>query len=91
MACPFLQLGIGLVKLRERNGKFCDMFVDIVTECSLGSRWCFECAWEVGNKVGGIYTVIRSKAGVSTNELGDQGRTLLGKAMFDRIGNYIHI
>ena len=37
-------------------------------------RWCFECAWEVGNKVGGIYTVIRSKTGVSTNELGDQGR-----------------
>ena len=36
-------------------------------------RWCFECAWEVGNKVGGIYTVIRSKTGVSTNELGDQG------------------
>ena len=57
----------------------------------LPSRWCFECAWEVGNKVGGIYTVIRSKAGVSTNELGDQGRTLLGKAMFDRIGNYIHV
>ena len=21
--------------------------------------WCFECAWEVANKVGGIYTVIR--------------------------------
>ena len=28
----------------------------------------------MGNKVGGIYTVIRSKTGVSTNELGDQGR-----------------
>ena len=39
----------------------------------LHCRWCFECAWEVGNKVGGIYTVIRSKTGVSTNELGDQG------------------
>ena len=24
--------------------------------------------------MGGIYTVIRSKTGVSTNELGDQGR-----------------
>ncbi len=23
------------------------------------NRWCFECAWEVANKVGGIYTVIR--------------------------------
>ncbi|CAB4067182.1 GYS [Lepeophtheirus salmonis] len=27
------------------------------------NRWCFECAWEVANKVGGIYTVIRSKNG----------------------------
>lgn len=36
------------------------------------NRWCFECAWEVANKVGGIYTVIRSKTGVSVNELGDQ-------------------
>jgi len=39
---------------------------------AMQNRWCFECAWEVGNKVGGIYTVIRSKTGVSTNELGDQ-------------------
>lgn len=36
------------------------------------NRWCFETAWEVANKVGGIYTVIRSKTGVSVNELGDQ-------------------
>ena len=42
-------------------------------QCCHFLRWCFECAWEVGNKVGGIYTVIRSKTGVSTNELGDQG------------------
>ena len=27
------------------------------------NAWYFECAWEVANKVGGIYTVIRSKAG----------------------------
>ncbi len=26
---------------------------------AMQNRWCFECAWEVGNKVGGIYTVIR--------------------------------
>ena len=31
----------------------------------------FEVAWEVANKVGGIYTVLRSKAGVTTEELGD--------------------
>jgi len=36
------------------------------------NQWCFETAWEVANKVGGIYTVIRSKTGVSVNELGDQ-------------------
>lgn len=36
------------------------------------NRWCFESAWEVANKVGGIYTVIRSKAGVSVTEMGDQ-------------------
>jgi len=36
------------------------------------NRWCFETAWEVANKVGGIYTVIRSKTGVTVNELGDQ-------------------
>ncbi|XP_065646602.1 glycogen [starch] synthase, muscle isoform X2 [Hydra vulgaris] len=31
----------------------------------------FEVAWEVVNKVGGIYTVIRTKAGVTVEELGD--------------------
>lgn len=35
------------------------------------NRWTFEIAWEAANKVGGIYTVIRSKAFVSTEELGD--------------------
>ncbi|GAB6025988.1 hypothetical protein CHUAL_011954 [Chamberlinius hualienensis] len=36
------------------------------------NRWLFEISWEVANKVGGIYTVIRSKAGVTVDELGDQ-------------------
>ncbi|KAI4454787.1 glycogen synthase [Holotrichia oblita] len=36
------------------------------------NRWTFEIAWEAANKVGGIYTVIRSKAYVSTEEMGDQ-------------------
>ncbi|KMQ84313.1 glycogen, partial [Lasius niger] len=36
------------------------------------NRWNFEVAWEAANKVGGIYTVIRSKAYVSTEEMGDQ-------------------
>ncbi|XP_064399869.1 glycogen [starch] synthase, muscle-like [Halichondria panicea] len=41
-------------------------------------RFNFEIAWEVANKVGGIYTVLRSKAGVTTAELGDQ-YCMLGK------------
>ncbi|KAI8926110.1 glycogen synthase [Entophlyctis helioformis] len=32
----------------------------------------FEIAWEVANKVGGIYTVIKSKAPVTCNEYGDR-------------------
>ncbi|XP_018318570.1 glycogen [starch] synthase [Agrilus planipennis] len=36
------------------------------------NRWNFEIAWEAANKVGGIYTVIRSKAYVTTEEMGDQ-------------------
>ncbi|XP_064635665.1 glycogen [starch] synthase-like isoform X3 [Lineus longissimus] len=36
------------------------------------NKWVFEVAWEVANKVGGIYTVIRSKAGVSVEELGER-------------------
>ncbi|VBB28731.1 unnamed protein product [Acanthocheilonema viteae] len=35
-------------------------------------RFVFECSWEVANKVGGIYTVLRTKAPITTEELGDQ-------------------
>lgn len=35
------------------------------------NRYTFEIAWEAANKVGGIYTVIRSKAFVSAEELGE--------------------
>ena len=34
--------------------------------------WCLETSWEVANKQGGIYTVLRSKAGVSVKEMGDR-------------------
>jgi len=37
-----------------------------------GNQWFFEVAWEVANKVGGIYTVIKTKAAVTVEELGDQ-------------------
>jgi len=36
------------------------------------NQWYFEVAWEVANKVGGIYTVIKTKAAVTVEELGDQ-------------------
>jgi len=36
------------------------------------SQWFFEVSWEVANKVGGIYTVLKTKAFVTTQELGDQ-------------------
>ncbi|VDN57111.1 unnamed protein product [Dracunculus medinensis] len=35
-------------------------------------RTVFECSWEVANKVGGIYTVLRTKAVITTEEFGDQ-------------------
>lgn len=37
----------------------------------------FECAWEVANKVGGIYTVIKTKAPVTAAEYGNR-LTLIG-------------
>ncbi|KAG8741104.1 glycogen synthase isoform 1 [Ceratobasidium sp. 428] len=37
----------------------------------------FECAWEVANKVGGIYTVIKTKVPVTVAEYGDR-YTLMG-------------
>lgn len=47
-------------------------FLDRGQSASQENRYTFEVAWEAANKVGGIYTVIRSKAFVSTEELGDQ-------------------
>lgn len=46
-------------------------FLDSGESASAENRWTFEIAWEVANKVGGIYTVIRSKASSSVEELGD--------------------
>ncbi|XP_065220843.1 glycogen [starch] synthase [Planococcus citri] len=47
-------------------------FLDRGEVAAYQNRWTFEVAWEVANKVGGIYTVLRSKALVSTEELGNQ-------------------
>lgn len=46
-------------------------FLDRGHAANKENRWTFEVAWEAANKVGGIYTVIRSKAFVSTEELGE--------------------
>ncbi|VDL82350.1 unnamed protein product [Nippostrongylus brasiliensis] len=47
-------------------------------------RYVFECSWEVANKVGGIYTVLRTKAPISTEELGDQ-YCMMGPYFEDRV------
>lgn len=41
-------------------------------EAQLQNRWVFEVCWETANKVGGIYTVIKTKAEMSVAEMGDQ-------------------
>ena len=43
--------------------------------------WCLEASWEVANKQGGIYTVLRSKAGVSAREMGDRSVSNLASFM----------
>ncbi|KAG0424763.1 hypothetical protein HPB47_028029 [Ixodes persulcatus] len=49
-----------------------DLLLDRGATAEAENRWVFEISWEVCNKVGGIYTVIRSKAEVTVEELGDQ-------------------
>ncbi|VAW24295.1 Glycogen [hydrothermal vent metagenome] len=43
-----------------------------------GSSFLFECAWEVCNQVGGIYTVIRSKAPSVIDVRGSENYCLIG-------------
>ncbi|KAJ8681842.1 hypothetical protein QAD02_017634 [Eretmocerus hayati] len=47
-------------------------YMELSDSMHYDNRWSFEVAWEAANKVGGIYTVIRSKAYISTEEMGDQ-------------------
>ncbi|XP_074659839.1 glycogen [starch] synthase-like isoform X1 [Tubulanus polymorphus] len=58
--------------LKTLDPELDDYFPDSGRLASQQNRWVCEVAWEVANKVGGIYTVIKSKAAVSTDELGDQ-------------------
>jgi len=39
---------------------------------SVQRPWLFEVAWEVANKVGGIYTVLKTKAAVTAHEYGER-------------------
>ncbi|CAB3379930.1 Hypothetical predicted protein [Cloeon dipterum] len=56
---------------RVESGQDLLAYMDKGESANLENRWCFETAWEAANKVGGIYTVIRSKAFVSTEEMGE--------------------
>ncbi|XP_022647494.1 glycogen [starch] synthase, muscle-like isoform X1 [Varroa destructor] len=47
-------------------------YYDRGAEAARQNAWVFEVSWEAANKVGGIYTVIKTKAEASTMELGDQ-------------------
>lgn len=56
---------------RAESGLDLTEFLDRGHTARHENRWTFEIAWEAANKVGGIYTVIRSKAFVSAEELGE--------------------
>jgi hypothetical protein len=43
-----------------------------ITSMQLSKPLLFEIAWEVANKVGGIYTVLKTKAPVTKEEYGDR-------------------
>lgn len=44
----------------------------VSSNISLANPLLFEIAWEVANKVGGIYTVLKTKAPVTKEEFGDR-------------------
>lgn len=57
--------------LKSAGGfEFEQLLDDGVQAQSIG-KWLFEASWEVANKVGGIYTVIRSKVPITKKEYGN--------------------
>ncbi|KAK3594074.1 hypothetical protein CHS0354_040842 [Potamilus streckersoni] len=58
--------------LKNAEPDYEDMYLDRGATAAAENRWHFEIAWEVANKVGGIYTVIKTKAPVTVEELGEQ-------------------
>ncbi|CAH1786075.1 unnamed protein product [Owenia fusiformis] len=58
--------------LKSLEPEYDDSVLDGGLTAKAEDRHVFEIAWEVANKVGGIYTVIKTKAAVSIEELGEQ-------------------
>lgn len=58
--------------LKSLDQEYVDYELDGGTTAAEKNQWFFEIGWEVANKVGGIYTVIKTKAAVSVEELGEQ-------------------
>ncbi|KAI3379519.1 hypothetical protein SNEBB_010049 [Seison nebaliae] len=64
--------------LKQIEGYAFDQFLDNGHNSILMNRWLFEISNEVANKVGGIYTVIRTKVPVTVSEYGER-YVMLGK------------
>ncbi|CAH8533756.1 unnamed protein product [Schistosoma guineensis] len=56
----------------NRDSLISDDLIQSINSEVYQRKYVFEVAWEVVNKVGGIYTVIRTKAASAVEELGDR-------------------
>ncbi|XP_023325707.1 glycogen [starch] synthase isoform X2 [Eurytemora carolleeae] len=62
----------GVLGYRMETGEDLVKFKENKTTVFPSTAWCLEASWEVVNKQGGIYTVLRSKASISCRELGSR-------------------
>ncbi|KAL8561691.1 hypothetical protein ACOMHN_054988 [Nucella lapillus] len=58
--------------LKNVEPDYDEFYLDRGASAAAENKWLFEIAWEVANKVGGIYTVIKTKAPVTVEEWGEQ-------------------
>ncbi|XP_046573729.1 glycogen [starch] synthase-like [Haliotis rubra] len=58
--------------LKNVEPEYDNVTMDRGISAAAQNKWVFEIAWEVANKVGGIYTVIKTKAPTTVEELGEQ-------------------
>uniref|UniRef100_A0A6B9MHP7 Glycogen [starch] synthase n=1 Tax=Platynereis dumerilii TaxID=6359 RepID=A0A6B9MHP7_PLADU len=72
MAGQFRRRGSFAKSLRTLEADYVDYECDGGATAAAKNQWFFEVAWEVANKVGGIYTVIKTKAATTVDELGEQ-------------------